>query len=225
MPLLVGYLVCSLIILPLVIYGMTRCQKMQVWTQPVWLVLMVAAVRVCRDQGPGALSRFTHFGGNGERPRASPADRVGAGAGVALSLIAQIGEQVDYLRFMPDKTAANARGWWTAVLAAGPGWVILGAAQAARRRLPRLLRRRRRRPGQGQTSPSSSTWPASTRVRRDRSRWAVAALFVILSQIKINITNAYSGSLSWSNFFSRLTHRHPGRGSSASSSTSRSRWC
>ncbi len=34
---------------------------------------------------------------------------------------------------------------------------------------------------------------------------------MILSQIKINSTNAYSGSLSWSNFLSRLTHRHPGR--------------
>ena len=32
-----------------------------------------------------------------------------------------------------------------------------------------------------------------------------------LSQVKINVTNAYSGSLSWSNFFSRLTHAHPGR--------------
>jgi purine-cytosine permease-like protein len=35
--------------------------------------------------------------------------------------------------------------------------------------------------------------------------------FVVLSQIKINVTNAYSGSLSWANFFSRLTHWHPGR--------------
>lgn len=39
----------------------------------------------------------------------------------------------------------------------------------------------------------------------------LATFFVILSQVKINSTNAYSGSLSWSNFFSRLTHRHPGR--------------
>jgi signal transduction histidine kinase/CheY-like chemotaxis protein len=43
--------------------------------------------------------------------------------------------------------------------------------------------------------------------------WAVAAtaLFVVVSQIKINVTNAYAGSLAWSNFFSRLTHSHPGR--------------
>ena len=43
--------------------------------------------------------------------------------------------------------------------------------------------------------------------------WAVAAtaLFVVVSQMKINVTNAYAGSLAWSNFFSRLTHSHPGR--------------
>ena len=35
--------------------------------------------------------------------------------------------------------------------------------------------------------------------------------FVILSQVKINVTNAYAGSIAWSNFFSRLTHSHPGR--------------
>ena len=40
---------------------------------------------------------------------------------------------------------------------------------------------------------------------------AATALFVVISQIKINVTNAYAGSLAWSNFFSRLTHSHPGR--------------
>ena len=40
---------------------------------------------------------------------------------------------------------------------------------------------------------------------------AVTIFFVILSQIKIDVTNAYAGSLAWSNFFSRLTHSHPGR--------------
>ena len=38
-----------------------------------------------------------------------------------------------------------------------------------------------------------------------------AVLFVIVSQVKINLTNAYAGSLAWSNFFARLTHSHPGR--------------
>ncbi len=33
----------------------------------------------------------------------------------------------------------------------------------------------------------------------------------MVSQLKINVMNAYAGSLAWSNFFSRLTHSHPGR--------------
>ena len=37
------------------------------------------------------------------------------------------------------------------------------------------------------------------------------AAFVVVSQLKINVMNAYAGSLAWSNFFSRLTHSHPGR--------------
>lgn len=40
---------------------------------------------------------------------------------------------------------------------------------------------------------------------------AVTVIFVIVSQLKINVTNAYAGSLAWSNFFARLTHSHPGR--------------
>jgi signal transduction histidine kinase/DNA-binding NarL/FixJ family response regulator len=40
---------------------------------------------------------------------------------------------------------------------------------------------------------------------------AATALFVVISQLKINVTNAYAGSLAWSNFFSRITHSHPGR--------------
>ena len=40
---------------------------------------------------------------------------------------------------------------------------------------------------------------------------AFTGAFVIISQLKINVTNAYAGSIAWSNFFSRLTHSHPGR--------------
>ena len=39
----------------------------------------------------------------------------------------------------------------------------------------------------------------------------VTGIFVIVCQVKINVTNAYAGSIAWSNFFSRVTHAHPGR--------------
>ncbi|MGW0787022.1 hypothetical protein ACWD04_01935 [Streptomyces sp. NPDC002911] len=38
-----------------------------------------------------------------------------------------------------------------------------------------------------------------------------AAVIVVVSRIKINVTDADGGSLSWSNPFSRITHKPPGR--------------
>src|SRR4030088_537642 len=35
-PLAFGYLIASLVIIPLVIFGMTALSKLQVWTQPIW---------------------------------------------------------------------------------------------------------------------------------------------------------------------------------------------
>ena len=39
----------------------------------------------------------------------------------------------------------------------------------------------------------------------------LAVILVVISQIKINVTNAYSGSLAWTNSFTRVTKRYPGR--------------
>ena len=39
----------------------------------------------------------------------------------------------------------------------------------------------------------------------------LAVFLVVISQIKINVTNAYSGSLAWTNSFTRVTKRYPGR--------------
>ena len=52
---------------------------------------------------------------------------------------------------------------------------------------------------------------SSTCSRRRSWRSAFTGAFVVISQLKINVTNAYAGSIAWSNFFSRLTHSHPGR--------------
>ena len=39
----------------------------------------------------------------------------------------------------------------------------------------------------------------------------LAVVLVVISQVKINVTNAYSGSLAWTNSFTRVTRRYPGR--------------
>ena len=40
---------------------------------------------------------------------------------------------------------------------------------------------------------------------------ALAVVLVVISQVKINVTNAYSGSLAWTNSFTRVTKHYPGR--------------
>jgi purine-cytosine permease-like protein len=40
-----------------------------------------------------------------------------------------MGEQADYLRFMPEQTKQNHKRWWLCVLLGGPGWVVLGMAK------------------------------------------------------------------------------------------------
>ncbi len=208
LPLAIGYLVASLIVIPFVIFGMTALAKLQVWTQPIWLALMVAPFISIAIREPGAYALWTHFTGTGSTSSFS-AIGVGAGAGVALSLIAQIGEQVDYLRFMPQKHKGNAGRWWFAVIAAGPGWVVLGALKQLGGAFLTFF-----------IAGSVGLKVANEPIRQylggfgtfiGAGLMALAVFFIVLSQIKINVVNAYSGSLSWSNFFSRVLHWHPGR--------------
>ncbi|MDQ6783922.1 MAG: hypothetical protein M3063_10850 [Actinomycetota bacterium] len=208
LPLPAGYILASLVILPIVVFGMTAMSKLQVWTQPVWLVLMFLPFIYIGFADPGKYTAYSHFAGSAGSSSFSTLG-FGLGMGVALSLIAQIGEQVDYLRFMPQKTAANARRWWTAVIAAGPGWVVLGALKQlgggflAFFVVDRVGLTKAGEPIQQYLGGFGAFMTAGT--------LALAVFFVVLSQIKINVVNAYSGSLSWSNFFSRVLHIHPGR--------------
>ncbi|HLH57742.1 MAG TPA: hypothetical protein VKV33_01195 [Streptosporangiaceae bacterium] len=208
-PLPIGYLISALLIIPLVIFGMTALSKMQVWTQPIWLVLLVAPFAGIAIRDPGTFTRFAHFAGASTSGSAFSLIGAGTGAGVALSLIAQIGEQVDYLRFMPEKTAANAKGWWTAVLTAGPGWVVLGALKQLGGAF--LAFYVTEKAGPALADEPIQQFLAGLRTFAAPVALVVATFFVVLSQVKINSTNAYSGSLSWSNFFSRVLHWHPGR--------------
>jgi purine-cytosine permease-like protein len=216
LPIPLAYLVCALVIIPLVVFGMTLLAKLQVWTQPIWLVLYVLPFIAILIKDPGAFSAFTGFAGDSKSGANLDLLGVGLAAGIALSLIAQIGEQVDYLRFMPDKTPENKKRWWTAVMSAGPGWVILGAlkqlagaflafyifAEVIAKGLEHKIAYE---PIHQLVKGFGVLIPNPTIVL------IVAAFFVVLSQIKINVTNAYSGSLSWSNFFSRILYWHPGR--------------
>ncbi len=210
-PLPIGYALGSLIIIPLVVFGMTLLSKLQVWTQPIWLLLLFSPPIAVLIGDPTALSDWAGFAGSSPSKAGFDPLLFGSAAGIALSLIAQMGEQADYLRFMPDREDSTAFKWWFAVLAAGPGWVILGAAKQLMGSLFASLAFSHGTPLAEANEPINMYIAGYGYMLPAAGALAVATFFVILSQIKINVTNAYSGSLSWSNFFSRVLHAHPGR--------------
>ncbi|PUA17147.1 ATP-binding protein [Glaciimonas sp. PCH181] len=212
LPLVLGYIICSLIVIPMVTYGITLINRLQMWTQPVWIVLLLLPYIAVLHKEPDAVANLMSFAGRAEDGTAFNVVLFGSAATVAFSLIAQIGEQVDFLRFLPEKTPANRVRWWSALLLAGPGWILIGAAKMLGGALLAYLAIQHEVPMEKAIEPTQMYLIGYRYVFSDPA-WGLAAVaaFVVVSQIKINVTNAYAGSLAWSNFFARLTHSHPGR--------------
>ena len=209
-----GYVLCSIAVVPLATHGITFISRLQLWSQPLWIGLQILPFIAVALSGAGAFQNWASY--QGTAPGADGEFHLvlfGAAASVVFSLIAQVGEQVDYLRFLPARKAGglNAR-WWAAMLAGGPGWIVIGALKllagsflaclaVAEGVAPVLARQ------------PNTMYEVAFRhvVQSPIGALALAACFVAISQLKINLTNAYAGSIAWSNFFSRLTHSHPGR--------------
>jgi len=213
-PLSLGYVVSALVVIPLVTHGITFISRFQVWTQPLWIVLSVLPAIFIAAKAPALeLSGWTGYLGEH-----SPPDggfhllAFGAAATVAFALIAQIGEQVDFLRFLPPKRRAGNLRWWAALISAGPGWIVIGALKLLAGSFLAFLALAHAIPAERAIEPTQMYLVGFGYVfASPELALAVTGLFVILSQLKINVTNAYAGSIAWSNFFSRLTHSHPGR--------------
>jgi len=211
-PLALAYVICSIIVIPLVAYGITLISRLQMWSQPLWLTLLLVPYIFVIWKNPEALSDLTSFAGREGEGGTFNLLFFGAAFSVALSLVTQIGEQVDYLRFLPEKTRKNRKRWWAALLMAGPGWIIPGAIKIMAGAFLAFLALQHEVPIERAAEPTQM-YLVAFRYVFSSPEWALAAmvLFVIISQIKINLTNAYAGSLAWSNFFARVTHSHPGR--------------
>jgi len=212
LPLSIGYLVCALVVIPLVMYGITFINRLQAWTQPLWLALLLLPYGFILWKDPGSVAAFLQFDGYDERGGHFNLLMFGAAVAVAASLVTQIGEQVDYLRFLPPPTCANRKRWWAALLCAGPGWILPGAAKILGGAFLAYLALGHGVSVEKAGDPNHMYLIAYGYVV-DHAGLALAlvTLFVVVSQIKINVTNAYAGSLAWSNFFARVTHSHPGR--------------
>lgn len=207
-----GYLLCALVVIPLVTHGVTAISRLQTLTQPLWLALLVLPYGFVLYQSPETLGGLLHYPGRDGSGGEFDVRLFGAAMAVGLALITQMGEQADYLRFMPERTAANRRRWLAGMLVGGPGWVVPGVIKMLGGALLAYLAISHAVPEERAVDPNQMYLAAYEYVFPHLG-WAVAAtaLFVVVSQLKINVTNAYAGSLAWSNFFARLTHSHPGR--------------
>ncbi|HEY8066871.1 MAG TPA: ATP-binding protein [Methylosinus sp.] len=209
----IGYLICAFAVLPIVTHGFTSISRFQMWTQPLWLLLHIAPFAAIALQDHSTLHAWRGFTG-----RLGPIDGgwditlFGAASGVVFALAAQIGEQVDFLRFLPRAEVAGKARWWISLIAAGPGWIVIGAAKMLAGSFLAYLAFKHGVPPDAAADPTQMYLVAFGYVVHDDTlALGLATTFVIVSQLKINVTNSYAGSIAWSNFFSRLTHSHPGR--------------
>lgn len=211
-PLVWCYVLSSLVIIPLVLHGITFISRLQTWTQPLWALLLLWPFFWFAIAQPELYREFTGLSGLTSGSNEFEPLMFGAAAAVAFSLVLQIGEQVDYLRFMPERTSANRWRWWAGVLVAGPGWIVLGMLKMLGGAFLAFVAL------QYGASPAHAAEPTQMyligfmrSLGNPTLALVLTVLFVVISQIKINVTNAYAGSLAWSNFFARLTRSHPGR--------------
>jgi signal transduction histidine kinase/purine-cytosine permease-like protein len=212
LPIVVGYIVSSIVIIPIAFLGITMISRLQMITQPVWAIMLVAPFLFVSWNEPHVLGEWIAFAGR--RPGSGEFNILyfGAATGVLFALVVQIGEQVDYLRFLPEQTRRNQCRWWAAVVCAGPGWVVIGCLKILGGSLLAVLAVRAGLDQADAVEPIHMYMYAYKFISADPSIvLAAATVFVLISQVKINVTNAYAGSLAWSNFYSRVTHYHPGR--------------
>ncbi|MGA8706490.1 MAG: ATP-binding protein [Steroidobacteraceae bacterium] len=214
MPLALAHVLSSLVVIPIALYGISLISRMQLLTQPIWLTLQFLPLIYIAFKQPADLSAWLSYGGT-QGGSGSHVDLLmfGMAASTLLSLLPQIGEQVDYLRFLPQQGQRRAAfSWWTALLTTGPGWVFIGGFKLLAGSFLAVLALRA---GLSLVDASQPTQMYFIAFREALGSPSVALVltgaFVIVCQLKINVTNAYAGSIAWSNFFSRLTHSHPGR--------------
>ena len=212
-PLALAHVISSLLVIPIALYGISLISRMQLATQAIWLVLQFLPLVYVVTSGRAEFAAWTGYTGQqGHADGSIDFLLFGMAASMLLSLLPQIGEQVDYLRFLPLRERTGNAGWWTALLVSGPGWVFLGAFKLLAGSFLAFLCLRHGIPLEQASQPSTMYSVAfQETVRSPTFAVVLAGVFVVVCQLKINVTNAYAGSIAWSNFFSRLTHSHPGR--------------
>jgi hypothetical protein len=190
----VGYLISAIVIIPLVTYGITLISRFQLWTQPIWIILHIlpfVAIAYANPQSFYGVAQICRRAAT-RRPSGSAAcshRRIGVFAGGADRRAGRL-PAVSAAR--PPNPARHGGSHCSAPARLdhlGALKLLLGSFLAYFALEPRRLQRARRR--------------ARAYVSRSVSLRAVAAgsgagadrHLRHFSQIKINVTNAYAGSI------------------------------
>lgn len=91
--------------------GVTMISRLQHVTQPIWLVMLITPFILIVIKDPQAVQHWVAFDATGKDGQKFSYLAFGAAIGVLCSLVIQIGEQVDFLRFLPDRNPENKTAW------------------------------------------------------------------------------------------------------------------
>ncbi len=181
------YLVIGLVFIPLTWWGMTVVNWLMWVTIPIYLGFLGWTVYLAAISTT-ALPFWSYHPAHPTSPAAGPALLQVLAAVLALTSQATIA--ADFGRFIPAKQrtwGAFAVGFVSQLLTFC-GLTMLGAWLTLR--------------FGGSTNPGAY-------LATLMGVWGV--LFVVVTQLRINVTNVYSGSLAYANFFCRVFHITPGR--------------
>lgn len=186
-PLWALYLIIGVAFIPLTWWGMTVVNWVMWVSLPIYLVFLVWTIKLALDHG-GAPGFWGYVPKAPTSPEAGPALLQVLAA--VLALVSQATIAADVGRFIPGqrRTSGAFIVGFVSQLLTFVGVAMLGAWLT-------FSFGRESNPG---------TYLASL-----MGVWGV--LFVVTTQLRINVTNVYSGSLAYANFFCRVFHVTPGR--------------
>ena len=122
-----GYLICALVVIPLVTHGVTAISKLQAWTQPLWIFLLVLPYAFLFFEEPQALSALWQYGGeHGRRRQLRPASVRRRRSPSASRWSRRWASRSTTCASCRRKRRPTRRRWWLAVIIGGPGWVVPG---------------------------------------------------------------------------------------------------
>ncbi|WP_241651775.1 purine-cytosine permease family protein [Pseudoalteromonas phenolica] len=210
-PVHIAYLFSAIVILPLVMHGISYISSFQAWTQPLWILLQIFPFYFLLTHADSNFTEWVNFTGSaGDGGANFNLLLFGSASAVLLSLVAQIGEQVDILRFLPAEKKATKWQWWLALLAGGPGWIIVGAIKLFLGSFLAYFALQQGVAIELADDPAHMYNLVFKLVFESPTVAAiVACIFIVICQLKINVANAYAGSLAWSNFFFKNNAQPP----------------